>query len=299
MQNFQTQVTIQPAPGEAGDFYGVNPRATVIAGPGQFVAPAGGLLVGNFAWFNTDTGAVSQSYVPGYQLGIVHRENNAIITQFLGEATLLIPTGLPVTAHSQGDFWARFAGGATPGQKVYADPGTGAPVAGGNSAPAITSFTGSVGASFTGVVAANVLTTSAVTGFLTPGDVVSGAGVANVVLGAQLTGPVGGAGTYTFVHADVSSEALTSVSNVLNVTAVVGGDKVEIGDVLTGTGVTGSPQITAQTFGTPNGVGRYTINGAAQRVAPTATLGAGAIATPWLVNSVAAAGEVAIISTWG
>src|SRR4051812_37924461 len=118
---FQGQVNNQPAPGEGGDFYGVNPRVIELAGPGQYVAPAGGLIVGNFCWADPDTGAVSQSYVPGNALAFLHRENNALITDFLGIATLVVPAGFPITLFSQGDFWAKFKNSGVPGDTVYAD----------------------------------------------------------------------------------------------------------------------------------------------------------------------------------
>lgn len=264
--------TVNNAPGLAvpGDFAGTNPRASVISGPGQYVAPASGLTVGNFAWAAADAGPVSQSYVAGDQVGLLGRNLQAVITAFLGEASMLVNPGIPVTLFNEGDFWTKFAAGATPGQRVYADPSTGAPVAGGATAPAVASVTAdagvsvtaSVGASFTIVIATNVATLSAVTGYVTAGDLVTGAGIAGAAIGAQLTGTAGGAGTYTFVHADISSEAATSTSTVLNVTAVLRGLLV-IGSVVTGGGLAGGSAVTAIITGT-GGVGRYTLSGAAQ-----------------------------------
>lgn len=55
--------------------------------------------------------------------------------------------------------------------------------------------------SFTGTLAAGVLTTSAVTGTLQPGNMLAGAGLptqaSSVSIAAQLTGTTGGAGTYS------------------------------------------------------------------------------------------------------
>lgn len=363
---FQREVNNQPGVGEAGDFVGANPRAVVLAGPGQFVAPAGGLEVGLFAWADTDTGDVSQSYIPGYQIGFLHRENNAIIVEFLGEASVQVLEGLPITLFSQGDFWAKFAGGATPGQSVYADPSTGAALAGaaGGLVSAVVTasagFTGTaaMGASFTGEITGNVLTTSAQTGYITEGDVLAGAGITpGTLIGAQLTGPAGGEGTYTVTHADVASVAMTTTSTVLVVSAVTRG-ALQIGSVVTGGGLAVNSTVTAFIAGT-GGVGRYTLSGAAQssasgtknantnvldvtavtsgiigpgsslsgagvtsgtvvleqltgaeggigtyRISPSQnfasqTVSEAAIETPWKVNSVAAAGELAKISTWG
>lgn len=291
---FQVLVNNQPAPGIAGDFYGANPRAVVLAGPSNLIAPVGGLIVGNFAWADLTSGAVSQAYNPNGQLGFLRRSDQAIIVTYLGISTFVLNAGFLVTLFSQGDFWGLFEAGATPGQKVYADPATGALVAG-NTTPAVASVTARMGASFTGVVVTNVLTVSALTGELHTGDLVSGTGVAAVPLGAQLTGTPGGAGTYTFVHADVLSEALTTTSTVLDVTAV-GSGALAPGDDLVGP--VGGGQIVAQLDGTPGGIGSYSTTASTQALA-SGTVTVNAIATPWKVKSTAAAGDVAKISTWG
>lgn len=308
---FQTLVNRQPAPGQAGDFYGVNPRAVVLGAnspsgnsgaggagaAGQLVAPPGGLIVGNFAWADLTTGLVSQGYDSNGQLGFLHREEQAIIVNYLGIATYVVNGGFPITLFSQGDFWGLFAAGASPGQNVYADPASGALIAGA-STPTAASFTGSIGASFTGVVATNVLTVSALTGYLTPGrDLVSGAGVASVLLGAQLTGPAGGAGTYTLTHADVASEAMTTVSSVLDVTAVASGT-LGAGDVISGAGITTGTQIQSQRDGTPGGTGTYFISVAQGPIAGEAVT-SNAILTNFKVKSKCGNGEVAKISSWG
>lgn len=302
---FQTIVSNQPAPAEAGDFYGVNPRASVIGGAGQFVAPALGLAVGQFAWFDTALSRVSQSYIAGLVLGMVRRANQAVITTFLAPFTYLVNPGFPVTGLSQGDFWVRFAGGATPGQLVYADSATGAAIAANaGSSPTSESATASAGFTGTGTLvnASAVLTIAAVTnGILSVGDTVTGVQIpANTTILNQLTGTPGGIGTYTMSNpasATVAApEAITSTSTVLNVTAVASGT-IEPGDTISGTGVTAGTTIVSQIGGTSGGIGTYRIS-VAQNFAPT-TVGAPAILTPWIVNSVAAAGALAKISTWG
>ncbi len=375
MQNlfpgFQVTVNSQPAPGIAGDFYGANPRAVVLAGPGNLVAPVGGLVVGQFAWADLTTEVVSQSFNPNGQLGFLRRSDAAIIVTYLGISTFVLNAGFPVTLFSQGDFWGLFAGGASPGQIVYADPSTGALVAGGASAPLVTSFTASVGAAVTGVVGVSAATATstlasaaltAVTGYVSPGDVLTDGTNSATVLN-QASGTTGGAGTYNLVaaptpgawtgasltgtstnvdltavtglvsvgdtitgagyaaatitgqlmgvagstglystnagqHAHLTSQAFTVTSNVLDVTAVASG-VVDAGDVLTATGFTAAT-VTGQLAGTPpGGVGTYSISGSPQHTASTATFGAAAIATPWKVKSKAGNGEVAKISTWG
>ena len=61
-------------------------------------------------------------------------------------------------------------------------------------------------ASFTGVIANNILTVSALTGALTVGMTISGTGVnTGTTIVNQLTGPAGGAGTYTVQGDDTAS----------------------------------------------------------------------------------------------
>jgi hypothetical protein len=138
MSGFQKQVYVQPAPAVAGDFASANPRATVLAGPGSLVAGSGGVTVGRFAWaassgstdintgetdfYNTVTNAGS-----GVPTGFVHREQQALITTFLAEASMVVPQGLPVVLHNAGDFWATNAGASavTAGMKVFASTTTG------------------------------------------------------------------------------------------------------------------------------------------------------------------------------
>lgn len=362
---FQNEVNIQPAPAVEGDFCGANPNAVVLAGEGEFIAPEDGLLVGRFAWANPDTRAVSQSYVPGYQLGFLHRENQGLITAFKGEATMRVLQGTPITLFSQGEFWGRFAAGASPGQRVYVNPGDGSLLAG-STAPSTDTFTGdigfsgtaAVGSTFTIAITANVATITGIGAgqYLSEGDIVTSANIAGLAIGAQLTGTPGSNGTYTFVHANVAAEAGAATSTVLNVTAVLRGflalgsvvtggglavnstvtailsgtggvgrytlsgaaqssasgtklssnavlnvtaissGFLEPGDVIAGAGVTAGTRILAQLSGTEGGVGTYSIS-AAQNVASEAMTVA-ALVTPFYVNSLALAGELAKISSW-
>lgn len=364
---FQTRVNAQPVPGIAGDFAGCNPRASVIAPPGGYMAAPdypvsfGGalvnaLIVGRFAWANYATGLMANYFQPNSLLGFVHRESQTVITAFLDESRVAVQQGFPVTAHNQGDFWADFAASApdAAGLTVYADPLTGAASAGaagqgvtltltasvaGNAltvtatsgvlaagqvvqnaalgllpgtfitgqvsgsagstgvyalnqsnpvigsgtvtayglqetkfklataVPGPAAFTGALtgtsGATFTGVIATNVLTVSALTGVLHSGDLISGAGVAAVPLGRQLTGFPGGNGTYQLTHADVGSEAMTSQSTPdgkLTVSAV-GSGTLSAGMYFAGASIPGYAQITGQLpGGTPGGAGTYQTN---------------------------------------
>jgi hypothetical protein len=149
MGQFQRQVYYQPAPAVEGDFCDHNPRTTVNAGPGGLVAGETGVMVGRFAWFDPDTpldpndaprivnpfSAVAQPVV-----GFVHREQQGLITNWLGGAGMWVPSGFPVTLHQTGGFFVRNMGDdrAELGMKAFAhlDDGsiafaaTGAAVAG-------------------------------------------------------------------------------------------------------------------------------------------------------------------------
>jgi len=271
---FQTTINNQPAPAEAGDFAGVNPRASVLGGPGQYVAPTGGAVVGRFCWVDPVTGATSQTFVGGYLIGFLKRGNNAIITEFLGEAVYSVNRGLPLDIFDQGDFWALFDDGATPGQRVWADPSTGKPIAGGATAPTTDSFTADAGfggtaqqgAAFTIAITTNVATISALSGWVEAGDSVTSASLGTVVLGTRLTGSLGGVGTFTQVHANFAGEAGTAANNIVSVSAVAQGS-LEVGSVIDSTGADAT--VTALGTGT-GGVGTYTVGGSAQRVASAA-----------------------------
>src|SRR5579859_3578206 len=251
--SFQKQVNNTQAPAVQGDFASTNPFSNVLAGPGELVAPATGLIVGNFAWVGPQ-GQVSQSFVAGYQIGFLGRNEQALITQFLGEQTLVVPPGFPVVLFNEGDFWAKFAAGATVGQNVYADPNDGAPLSG---ASAPTLGTGTATAGFSGTATLNSTTTLNVTaathGVISVGDVVADSTTgANIPTGttivAQLTGIAGGVGTYQMSAAATASavgDTVTTTSNFALVTAVANGSFNQ-GDVFTGTNVAAGTSIVGQ-----------------------------------------------------
>ncbi len=211
MTGFQQTVNAQPAPGIEGDFATADPRATVLIGPGAFVAAAAGLIVGRFGWGNQTTGLASNTFDGVGTIGFVHRDVQALITQYLAESSMTIPQGFMATLFSRGAFWGRFAAGAVIGQKVFANFLTGLLT----SAAAGTSTTEATG---TGVIAVTtgILTISgSPTGTWAVGQIVSGTGVpAGTRITALGTG-TGGAGTYqTNITTAVSSTAVTGASRV-------------------------------------------------------------------------------------
>lgn len=249
---FPNKVNSNQAPGVLGDFASTNPFASVLAGPGALVAPKGGLKVGNFFWVGPQ-GQCSQSFVAGYQIAFLGRNMQALITRFLGETALVVPEGFMITGFNVGDFWAKFAAGATVGNNVYADPNDGAPLAG---ATAPTLGTGTASAGFSGTVTLVGTTTLSVTavthGILNPGDVLTdsttGSNIpAGTTIVSQLTGIAGGVGTYLMSAVGVAAvgDTLAATSSKMLVTAIANG-AFNQGDVFTGTAVAAGTAVVDQ-----------------------------------------------------
>ena len=208
----QTQVFVQPAPAVAGDFASANPRFTEIAGPGGLVAGPNGVTVGRFAWLSfasldpNSAPQIANSSGSGPVGGFVGRHQQALITNFLGDASMVVPVGFPVVLYSGGDFWVKNEGASTAvfGQKAYAAFGSGAASFAATATAPTGSFTGAIAAStfsVTGSISGNVLTVSAVSsGTIVNGATITGSGIPSspaVKIASQLSGTPGGVGTYS------------------------------------------------------------------------------------------------------
>jgi len=280
---FQTQVNVQPAPAVAGDFASANPRASVLTTPGGLVAGASGVTVGRFAWVDPAAPTIANNFgssTSGAPIGFVHREQQALITTFLGMATQTVPTGLPVTLHQAGDFWAVNNGvsAAAVNDTIYASyaDGTIAP----NTIQTAAAFTASVGASCTASIGAVIASATGAgttwtvvtltSGVLHVGDIITGASVPVGTYIVSLGTGTGGTGTYiTSAATTGTTEAATTVSTVLDVTTVAGGF-IYAGDIVANATTANSP-ITAVLTGTVAGVGTYRLGGAAQYMASGAS----------------------------
>lgn len=189
MTGFQRSINTDPAPAIEGDFASANPRASLLAGPGELTAGALGVIVGRFAWALNSNGQVSNAYPGGTgvvaRLGFVHRNQPAVITAWLGESTMTVNPGLEMTLFDMGDFWARFVAAVTPGQKVFVNYATGLAVGG-------TAGTAPDGATFLATTVSGSPNLTAVGAGAVAGAPISGTGIP---AGAYLVSVNAGAAT--------------------------------------------------------------------------------------------------------
>ena len=101
---------------------------TVLAGAQQLVADTAGVTRGRFAYASLATGKVTnaKNAAANVTVGFVPRGTNmGLITTYLAEASMLIPSGFGVTLYTSGDLWVKTKTAATVGQSVFADNVTG------------------------------------------------------------------------------------------------------------------------------------------------------------------------------
>ena len=309
---FPSQVNTVQAPGVVGQFSSTNPRISVNAGQGAFVAgPAPGVGVGLFVWADP-TNTFLTNYGPGAPTGIVGNTQNGLITTWLANASQYVPPGLAVTAHSACDIWVKNAGNTTAliNQKAYANNSTGAisfaPTGNATTGASVTaaiaanSFTGAVALnSVTGSISGTTLTVTAVASgtVLGTGLFLAGGPSATPVdpstqIVSQLSGTAGGVGTYQVsVSQTVTSGTITAGGAGLTISAVTSGT-LALGQTVTagsytgaiiglGTGTGGTGTYVLDTAGTV-GSGTVTASGGTMTVSAVAS---GALAVGDTLNS--------------
>lgn len=313
---FQTQVGVQPAPGVEGDFCSANPRYSVLAGQNALVAGRLGAVVARFAWLSYEIidndgapGAVN-NFGSGMPAGLIHREQQGLITRYLDEASLVVPAGMIITVMDSVELWVKNRGAtqALVGQKCYANfsdgsasfAAAGAPGTATSSAATIAASTFSV----TGSVSGNIMSVTAVgSGTVQPGSTISGTGVATgskVVsqLLPLLSGEtLGGVGRYALSIAEQTA-ASTTIAGTYG-TLTVGGTIAGAfgpGDVISGAGVVAGTSITQQVNGSPGGAGDYVVDNntvVGSSIALTANIN---IETKYIARSSGLPGELVKIS---
>lgn len=210
---FQTSVASQQSPGIEGGFYGANPHFTLTSpDEGMWVVGATGVTIGQFAWANTANGQVTSQH-PGaanVRCGFVHRDQPAVISGMLSGTSNVVVAGQGIDLLEDGPVWARFAAGATIGQKVYAA------YADGSARSAVAGAAATVTRS---VTTTNTSTAISYTGgAIFPGQPVSGTGIP---AGAYVVSVNAAAGTAVISAAATASGAVTGTFTTDFETALV------------------------------------------------------------------------------
>lgn len=149
-------------------------------------------------------------------------------------------------------------------------------------------FTAAIGSTFTATGAGTNLTVSGITGYLSPGDVISGTGITTgTTIVSQSSGTTGSNGVYvTSVATTASASAITATSTVMNVTAIASGTLAAGQFVFdSGSAVTEGTKISSQLSGSAGSTGRYNLSagfqvasGSILTVLPTLTKASASIA---------------------
>lgn len=307
--SFQTATRNLQAPGIAGDFASMNPRAsqlsTQIYNSTGFRAGPSGLVIGLFAWLDPSTWTFASNNGAGAPQGIVGRGGmNALITTYLSAYGVTIPAGMGVgNLYDGGDFWVVNAGSgiASPGMKAYANNGTGVITFAAAGAPTTaSSSTGSdiapgTGSSALSTITDDVFTTGpSVTGTLPIGSVLSGTGVASGTrIVAQLSGAAEGVGTYQVTPRDqtVASATISATFGIFTAGTVTG--TIAVGQTVSGSGgggVTAGTVVTALRTGT-GGTGTYIVT-PSQTVTSSTITTASNTETEWVCRSFGQPGDV-------
>ena len=127
---FQSRINRTLPVGVEGTFASTNPYHSLLnASGGQYKAEANGVVVGRFAWVDDATGLATNVKGSLTRGGFVLRGNTATVLKPGQEYSLTIRGGFEVELFDGGDFYARFAAGATSGQNVFANDTTGVLVA--------------------------------------------------------------------------------------------------------------------------------------------------------------------------
>lgn len=309
MAGFQTSVAVQPAPAVLGDFADSNPRASVQAGPRGLVAGSLGVYVGRFAWLSKSSldgdnaPSVVNNFGSGPVAGLVHREQQGLITTYLQQSGLIVPAGFPITVLSAGGIWIKNDGATAvqAGMKAYANFADGKATFAATGAASTASATGSIAAatgSFTGSIADNILSITAVSsGTAVKGGLLSGTNVATGTrIVSQLTGTAGGIGTYvvSIPNQTVASTTISETYGTFTAASALSGLFV-VGSVLSGSGVTAGTTITDFGTGT-GGLGTYVVD-TTQTAASTTITGTTNVETRWTAMTAALAGELVKVTT--
>lgn len=200
MAGFQVAVSQFMAPGIEGGWSGANPHFTLTnPDEGQWVVGTGGVIVGRFAWGNTATGKLTSAHpgVSTVRVGFIHRDQPVYITGLNLDSSMTLTVGQMVDALEDGPVWARFAGGATAGQKVYASYADGSCSAAATGSPStatgVTVTTTNGSPNLTAVAGGTLVPGQPISGTNIPaGAFVVSVGSGTAVMSANATGSASG-----------------------------------------------------------------------------------------------------------
>lgn len=314
MGDFPSQVNVAQAPAVAGDFASKNPRYSYDAGPNGLVAGPAGVTVARFAWaiapLDGDGAPASVSNTgTGLPSGFVHREQQALITAYLGASGNVIQPGFGLTLMTSADFWVKNDGAneALYGQKAYANFADGKVTFAATGSPGAASATGSIaagaGASATGTITDNIFTAvSALSGTFVVGGILTGSGVVTgTQIVRQLSGTTGGLGTYllNIGEQSVTSTTVTESWGVFTAASALSGTFAP-GYPLSGPGGSSDPvaagtYIVSQLTGPTGGLGTYIVNLTQTSTSATITAATN-IETKYIARSTGLPGELVKMS---
>ena len=315
---FQTQAYNQPVMAVAGDFASQNPYFSFDAGPGGLIAGTNGVTVGVFAWaaFPADSDGTpaivyNNAHVgsPGPPSGFVHRAQQALITTFLADASMVIPGGFPVTLMTGGDFWVVNNGttDAQMGQKVFASitngqasmaasGGYASNVAGTSATVATTVF------SQTGTITGNTLVVAGTTSVaIYPGAVLSGPGVGTVL--SLVSGPAAGTSATFLLSVGEQSVTSTNIAGAYSILTSPGLSGTQtaaftVGQIVYGGGLPVVPPVfIAYSISGSAGVTQtMVLSNPSVTVTATTVNGSNSVETRWWVQSAGLPGELVKIT---
>lgn len=115
---------------------GIYPAASAPCGEGGYAAGEDGVILGRFGWGDPATGKVfNERTDPTQQLGVTLPQflnpRNRVYGALSAQGPVMkLRQGKNMVLAANGAFWLRFAGGAYPGQRVYANLLDGSAIAG-------------------------------------------------------------------------------------------------------------------------------------------------------------------------
>lgn len=276
----QVNPGVLPAGGSALDMIGLLLTTSTRAPIGQVLQFASGDDVGDYFGASSDEKTLADVYFLGFDNS--HRKPGSILfAQYnQGAAAAFLRSGnvaslslaqlraISGTLVVQMDGYTRSAGALSlSGATSFSNAATLIQAAlndvGAN--PSVASVTAGIAATtsgFTGSIAGNLLSISAIgSGVVVAGTTISGTGVtAGTKITGQVSGTTGGIGVYTVDTSQVvESTAISGTYGTMTVSAVVSGVSLDVGQALSGAGVTAGTQITQLGTGT-GGTGTYFVD---------------------------------------